>query len=144
MIRHFDHVTLAVADLERAKRFFALLGFVVDKAVVIEGERFARYMDVPGLVADHVTLVAAGVEPRLEVQLLHYRQPPAAADASIRRLDKLGYNHVCFAVDDLAATLARLAEDGIRPKGEVLDFHARKLAFVVGPEGVTIELSEWH
>ena len=25
-----------------------------------------------------------------------------------------------------------------------MDFHARKLVFIDGPEGVTIALSEWH
>jgi len=25
-----------------------------------------------------------------------------------------------------------------------MDFHSRKLVFIDGPEGVTIELSEWH
>jgi hypothetical protein len=25
-----------------------------------------------------------------------------------------------------------------------MDFHSRKLVFIDGPEGVTIELSQWH
>jgi hypothetical protein len=25
-----------------------------------------------------------------------------------------------------------------------MDFHSRKLVFIEGPEGVTIELAEWH
>jgi hypothetical protein len=25
-----------------------------------------------------------------------------------------------------------------------MDFHSRKLVFLNGPEGVTIELAEWH
>jgi hypothetical protein len=26
----------------------------------------------------------------------------------------------------------------------LLDFHSRKLIFVKGPDGITVELSEWH
>jgi hypothetical protein len=25
-----------------------------------------------------------------------------------------------------------------------MDFHSRKLVFIDGPEGVTVELSQWH
>jgi len=65
MLRNFDHVTIAVRDVDAAKSFFGLLGFREDQAVVISGEKFARYMGVPGIEAEHVTLVhesAAGCE----------------------------------------------------------------------------------
>ena len=42
MVTRFDHVTIAVRDLDRAKAFFALLGFVEDKAVVISGRPSRR------------------------------------------------------------------------------------------------------
>jgi hypothetical protein len=25
-----------------------------------------------------------------------------------------------------------------------MDFHSRKLVFIDGPEGITVELAEWH
>ena len=34
MIKHFDHVTVAVRDVEAAKSFFVLLGFKEDQSVV--------------------------------------------------------------------------------------------------------------
>ena len=144
MIRHFDHVTVVVRDLAAARRFFALLGFVEDKAVVIRGETFARYMGVPGIEADHVTLYVPGREPRFEVQLLHFRQPEPVDDRARARLDRLGFNHVCFAVDDLEAALARLTAAGVKQKSDLLDFHSRKLVFLDGPEGITVELAEWR
>jgi catechol 2,3-dioxygenase-like lactoylglutathione lyase family enzyme len=144
MIRHFDHVTVAVRDLEAARRVFALLGFAEDKGVGIEGETVARYMGVPGIEADHVTLYVPGAEPRFEVQILHYRQPALVDDAARLRLDRLGFNHVCFAVDDLEAALARLSAAGVKQRSDLLDFHSRKLVFLEGPEGITVELAEWR
>ncbi len=44
MVKHFDHVTVVVRDLEAAKTFFGLLGFELDKSVVISGEVFSDYM----------------------------------------------------------------------------------------------------
>jgi catechol 2,3-dioxygenase-like lactoylglutathione lyase family enzyme len=143
MIQRFDHVTVVVRDLENAKGFFGLLGFREDTSAVISGEMFARYMDVRGIEAEHVTLVLPGASPRLEVQLLRYRQPAAIPDPDIAKLEKVGFNHVCFAVDDLEAELARLVAAGIKLRNQVMIFQGRKLVFLEGPEGVTIELAEW-
>jgi catechol 2,3-dioxygenase-like lactoylglutathione lyase family enzyme len=143
MITHFDHVTLCVRDLEAAQRFFALLGFEEDKSVVISGDRFARYMGVDEIEADHVTLIVPGRTPRFEVQLLHYRRPEAVDDAVIARLDKLGFNHICFAVDDAETTVAHLKANGVEVRGELKGFHNRQLYFLTGPEGVTVELAQW-
>ena len=144
MVKHFDHLTIVVRDLDRAKAFFGALGFKQAIAVVITGEPFASYMGVPGIEADHVTLVLEGAEPRTEIQLLHYREPPPVPDPNIRNLSKLGMNHICFAVEDVEAEVAKLTALGFRTRNDIMDFHARKLVFVEGPEGVTVELAEWH
>jgi len=144
MIKRFDHFTMVVRDLEDAKRFFGLLGFREDISVVISGETFAAYMGVPGISADHVTLVAEGVTPRTEIQLLHYRTPQAIPDPEIRDLHKLGFNHICFAVDDIEAVVRTMRANGYHTRNDMLDFHSRKLIFLYGPEGITIELSQWH
>ena len=144
MVRHFEHVTIAVRDVDAAKRFFALLGFEEEISTVIKGPTMDSYMGVPGIEAEHVTLVLKGAAPRLEVQLLRYRQPSVPDEPRLARLDKLGFNHVCFAVDDLVAEVARLEAAGVKRRNEIMDFHGRKLVFLAGPEGVVIELSERH
>jgi catechol 2,3-dioxygenase-like lactoylglutathione lyase family enzyme len=143
MIKRFDHLTIVVEDLADAKRFFGLLGFTEVMSVVISGPTMASYMGVADIVADHVTLVAEGVSPRTEIQLLHYRQPAAIDDPHIRDLHKIGLNHVCFAVDDINAVVAMMRSNGYQTRNEIMSFHARKLVFLVGPGGTTIELSEW-
>src|SRR5215471_17583522 len=130
MLTRFDHVTIVVRDVEAAKQFFGLLGFKEDKSVVIE--------------AEHITLVLANVSPRTEVQLLKYRHPDPLLDPAISNLTKLGFNHVCFAVDNLEAEVARLKAKGVQLRNEIMDFHSRKLVFLSGPEGVTVELAEWE
>jgi catechol 2,3-dioxygenase-like lactoylglutathione lyase family enzyme len=144
MLRHFDHLTIVVRDLERAKAFFAVLGFKEAMSVVITGEPFATYMGVPDIKADHVTLVLENVSPRTEIQLLRYQHPDPLPDAHIRELNKVGMNHICFAVDDVAKEVAKLEASGFKTRNKIMDFHSRKLVFIDGPEGVTIELAEWH
>ncbi len=101
-------------------------------------------MGVPGLEARHVTLVAENVTPRTEIQLRKYLHPDPLPDPHIRDLNKLGLNHVCSAVDDIEAVVTRVEAAGFRTRAGILDFHSRKLVFLWGPGGVTIELSEWH
>jgi catechol 2,3-dioxygenase-like lactoylglutathione lyase family enzyme len=144
MVKHFDHVTIVVRDVEAAKRFFGLLGFEEVKSVVVSGTEMDRYMGVPGIEAEHVTLALAGAAPRNEVQILRYRRPEALPDPDITNLTKLGFNHVCFAVDDLDAEVRRIEAAGFRRRNEVMEFHERKLVFLVGPEGVTVELAQWR
>lgn len=141
--RGFDHVTIAVTDLGEAKHFFALLGFEETKATVVSGEEMSRYMGIPDWVADHVTLELAGAETHQEVQILRFHHPTLPDNPSESNLARLGFNHVCFAVDDLDETLHRLRAGGVHVRNEVLAFHDRRLVFLVGPANVTVELAEW-
>lgn len=143
MIKHFDHFTVAIRDVDSAKQFFGLLGFVEEETVVIAGPQFETYMGVAGIEAEHVTLVLANVLPRTEVQLLKYRHPDPLVDPAVGDLTKLGFNHVCFAVDDLDAEVAKLTAGGFQLRNQVMQFHDRKLVFLSGPEGITVELAEW-
>jgi catechol 2,3-dioxygenase-like lactoylglutathione lyase family enzyme len=138
----FDHMTVVVADLNAARQFFGLLGFVERMAVVAQGEEIARYMGIADWEADHVTLVLEGAPVHQEVQLLRFHRPAARADEGAGTLTRLGFNHVCFRVTDLDATLAHLADHDVQPRNEVMDFHDRRLVFLDGP-GVVVELAEW-
>lgn len=55
MLRYFDHVTVAVTD-PAAIGFFALLGFELDKDVVIKEPVMDQDMGIGGLEARHITL----------------------------------------------------------------------------------------
>ncbi len=144
MIKHFDHVTVVVRDLKKAKTFFQLLGLEEDKSVVISGEVFSRYMGIDDIEAEHVTLVLPDVTPRMEIQLLKDRHPDPIPDPNISKLNKLGYNHVCFAVDNIEAAVRHLKDHGIITRNHIMDFHSRKLIYIFGPEDITVELAEWY
>jgi catechol 2,3-dioxygenase-like lactoylglutathione lyase family enzyme len=138
----FDHVTLAVRDLDEAVRFFGALGFEVMKAVVISGEVMDAYMGVPGLEADHVTLAVPDAEPHQEVQLLRYHHP-VVIDEHVGDLSRTGLNHVCFRVANIEAAMDDLIAAGFETRNTLMTFHDRKLVFFVGPANAVIELAEW-
>jgi catechol 2,3-dioxygenase-like lactoylglutathione lyase family enzyme len=140
----FDHVTLAVEDLEAAVAFFALLDFVETRRVVVDGPVMSAYMGIVDWEADHVTLELRGAPTHQEVRLLRFHHPTPRPDPEEADLARLGFNHVCFAVDDLDAVLGRLRTAGVHVRNDVLEFHDRRLVFVRGPGDVTVELAEWQ
>ena len=140
----FDHVTLAVEDLDGAVEFFGLLDFAETKRVVVSGPAMSAYMGIGDWEADHVTLELRGAPTHQEVQLLRFHRPTPRSDPQESDLARLRFNHVCFAVDDLDAALARLREAGVEVRNDVLEFHDRRLVFVRGPGDITVELAEWQ
>jgi hypothetical protein len=46
-------------------------------------------------------------------------------------------NHICFAVENIEAEVAKLRTTDLRPG-------TRSWISIDGPQGVTIELSQWH
>jgi len=118
-------VTVAVADPERATKFFELLGFKKGHVAVIDGDAPAKYMGMPDMKAEHITLVLEGCTPRFEI------------------LRRRGYNHLALRVDDIAAATAHLEANGVTMLSEELDYISRRLRLFEGPEGITLELVEW-
>jgi catechol 2,3-dioxygenase-like lactoylglutathione lyase family enzyme len=143
MLKHFDHVTVAVTDMAATIRLFGLLGFELDKDVVISGPTMDRYMGIDDLEARHVVLCLKGAEPRLEVQLLHFNRSTVTPAPDVARLDRIGFNHICFAVEGIEEVVARLTASGVRLRNRMMTFHDRKLVVVEEPEGITVELAEW-
>jgi catechol 2,3-dioxygenase-like lactoylglutathione lyase family enzyme len=141
--RGFDHVTIAVLDLVAAREFFGLLGFEETASTVVSGEEMSQYMGIPGWEADHLTLALTGSATHQEVQLLRFHHPSVPENPGESNLARLGFNHVCFAVDDLDAALARLRAGGVRTRSDIMEFHDRRLVFLIGPGDITVELAEW-
>ena len=144
MIRNPDHITIAVADAARAIDFFALLGFRKDHVALIDGGAPAKYMGMPDMKAQHITLVLDGSEPRFEIQLLEFEPvPPEDRGEQPTNLRRRGYNHLAFRVDDIDSATAHLVDNGVRMLSEEMDYISRKLRLFEGPEAITLELVQW-
>ncbi|HZM88378.1 MAG TPA: VOC family protein [Blastocatellia bacterium] len=141
MILNPDHVTIAVADAGPAIEFFALLGFKKDHVAMIDGGLPARYMGMPSMKAQHITLTLEGADPHFEIQLLEFDPPPGTdPGAHPTNLRQRGFNHLAFRVDDIEATTAHLVANGVTVLSEEMDYISRKLRLFEGPEGITVEL----
>jgi catechol 2,3-dioxygenase-like lactoylglutathione lyase family enzyme len=144
MLRNPDHVTIAVADADAAIRFFELLGFRKTHLATIDAGEPAKYMAMPDMKAQHITLELEDARPHFEIQLLEFDPlPPDDPGLHPTNLRRRGYNHLAFRVDDLKAVTAHLAANGVRMLSDEMDYISRRLRFFEGPEGITLELVEW-
>jgi catechol 2,3-dioxygenase-like lactoylglutathione lyase family enzyme len=144
VIRNPDHVTIAVANAAAAIEFFELLGFRKQHVATIDGGPPARYMGMPTMKAQHITLVLEGAEPHFEIQLLEFDpSPPDDPGEHPTNLRRRGYNHLAFRVDDIAAATRHLVANGVKMLSDEMDYISRRLRFFEGPEGITLELVEW-
>ena len=123
----FLHTMVRVTDPAKSRAFYEALGFTFsrDMDIVREGQ----------LEATNYFFSVGGAEDVLELTFNH----------DGRTYDNgTGYGHIAIGVDDLDATLARLAGQGIepeRPPYTVRDGGSR-LCFVRDPDDYRIELIE--
>jgi lactoylglutathione lyase len=125
MTSRYLHTMLRVTDPDRSRAFYEALGmeFRRESPIVRNGE----------LEATLYFLGFPGQEEELELTFNH--------DGSTYDLGT-AYGHVAIGVDDLEATLASLAEQGIEP--EKPPYQVREggswLCFVKDPDGYRIEI----
>lgn len=125
-----DHLGVAVRSVEAARKFYEMLGLQVTGEEVIEHERV------------RVAMVPVG-ETRIE--LLEPTHPDSVVGRFLSKRGE-GLHHVALRVPDLAATVARLQEQGARLISEEIKIGAGGHRYVfVHPSsagGVLIELCE--
>ena len=118
------HTCYRVLDLGRSVAFYERLGFEELRRMAIGDDATNCFMGLPGDGA------------RLELTFNHGRAEPYEIGS--------GYGHIAITVDDLDATLERLAGEGIepeRPPYTVRDGGSR-ICFVRDPDDYRVELIE--
>jgi lactoylglutathione lyase len=119
------HTCYRITDVDRSVEFYETLGFEEVGRIPIRDEAINVFMNMPG----------DGDMPRLE---LTYNLGVDSYELGT------GYGHVAVTVENIHATLERLAEQGIEP--EKPPYTVREggslLCFVRDPDGYRVELIE--
>ena len=137
-----DNVLIVVDDLEAAKSFFIALGLELEGETQVEGPSVDSLIGLEGVRSTLVFLRTPDGHGRIELDKFH--TPDAVrcgpADAPV---NALGIRRIMFAVEDLDAVIARLVPHGAELIGEVVQYgDTNRLAYIRGPEGIMIGLSE--
>ena len=119
------HTMIRVADPDAAIAFFELIGLRETRRMESEQGRYTL-----------IFLSAPGQEGVAEVELTH-NWPPADGSPSEIYSGGRNFGHLAYEVDDIYATCARLASQGVTINRPPRDGH---MAFVRSPDNVSIEL----
>lgn len=137
----FDHVGVVVDDLGAAIEFFRALGFEGDGTMVVEGDDVDGINGLEGVRAELIMMRAPDGSGTLE--LVQYHEPADGGAPSPASAHQPGYRHIAIEVDDVAAVLAGLREQGFDTVGEVRQYEGTwRLCYVRGPEGLIVELAQ--
>jgi catechol 2,3-dioxygenase-like lactoylglutathione lyase family enzyme len=140
-IRRFDHVGITVADLDTATAFFVGLGLEVEGRMLMEGEFVDTVIGIPGSRSQIVMLRPPDGGPGLE--LSSFVWPEHEPGSPTAMANELGLRNVSFEVDDLQATVDRLAADGYSLIGGIGQYeNIWRMAYVRGPAGIIVSLAE--
>jgi lactoylglutathione lyase len=117
------HTCYRIGDIDRSVAFYEALGFEEASRMPIRDEAINVFMGLPGDGARLELTYNFGVDT--------YEHGT-------------GYNHIAISADDLDATLARLAEQGIEPEKPPYSVRegGSRIAFVRDPDGYRVALIE--
>jgi catechol 2,3-dioxygenase-like lactoylglutathione lyase family enzyme len=140
-VRRFDHVGITVGDLDTVSEFFVALGLEVEGRMFIEGEFLDTVCGIPGSRTEIVMLETPDGGTKLE--LARFVRPDHLPGSPQAPSNELGLRNVCFEVDDLQTCVDQAAASGYGLVGGIGEFEGVwKMAYVRGPEGLIVSLSE--
>lgn len=140
-VRRFDHVAITVADLDAMTAFFQTLGLEVEGRTFVEGEFIDTVIGIPDSRSEIVMLRPPDGGTGVELSSFVRPEPlPGSANAPA---NELGLRSIAFEVDDLRATVDRVAADGYGLVGGIGEYEGVWLmAYVRGPEGILVALAQ--
>lgn len=136
-----DNILLVVDDLEAAKAFFIELGLVLEGEMTVEGPLVGKLIGLENVRATLAMMRPPNGQGGIELDKYHTPEPIrfGPVDAPV---NTLGYRRVMFAVDDIDAVVERLRAHGAEIIGEMQYEDTNRLAYIRGPEGIIVALSE--
>jgi catechol 2,3-dioxygenase-like lactoylglutathione lyase family enzyme len=140
-INRIDHVSINVNDLSEAKAFFLDLGLEVKAEWELDGEMLDR---IVGLTNVKTACVGLGMpDGQTWIELVKFYKPSDEKEIQKPFANTLGIRHICFAVEDIEAIVAKLKRKGTEIFSEIQQYEENyKLCYVRGPEGIILELAE--
>ncbi len=137
-----DNVLIVVDDLEAAKAFFAELGMELEGETTVEGPSVDRLIGLQNVRATLALMRTPDGHGRIELDKFHTPEairtgPEKAA------VNELGIRRIMLSVDNIDQMVARLLAHGAELVGEVVQYEdTYRLAYIRGPEGIIVGLSE--
>jgi catechol 2,3-dioxygenase-like lactoylglutathione lyase family enzyme len=141
-LKRMDNVLIVVDDLEAVKAFFVELGLELEGETTVEDSSVDRLIGLQNVRATLAMMRTPDGHGRIELDKFH--TPEAIRSGPVNApVNALGIRRIMFAVEDIDTVVARLLAHGAELVGEVVQYgDTYRLAYVRGPEGIIVALSE--
>src|SRR5688572_5960541 len=141
-LKRMDNFLIVVDDLEAVKAFFLELGMELEGETTVEGPSVDRLIGLQNVRATLALMRTPDGHGRIELDKFH---TPAAIRTGPENVpvNALGIRRIMFAVDDIDDLVRSLLARGAELVGDVVQYEdAYRLAYIRGPEGIIVGLSE--
>ncbi len=139
-LKRMDNVLIVVDNLEATKAFFIELGLKFEGESTVEGPSIGALI---GLKDVRATLAMMRTPDGQGIELDKFHTPNAIRFGPVDApVNTLGFRRVMFAVVDIDAVVARMIAHGAELIGEMKHGDTYRLAYIRGPEGIIVALSE--
>ena len=141
--KKIDHINIVVKDLKRSKKFFVQLGFTVQIETILEGDWLDKLTGLKNVKASHLSLSLNNGETNIE--LLKFINPQNLTTCDNDVLNKTGFRHIAFEVEDIEKVVSNLKNQGFTFFSEIQRYKNtnKKLCYLRGPEEIVLELAEY-
>ena len=135
-----DNVLIVVDDLETTKTFFLELGCQLEGEATVEGPQVGALI---GLKEVRATLAMLRTPDGGGIELDKFHTPEAVRFGPVNApVNASGYRRVMFQVEGIDGLVAHLRSKSYELIGEMQYENMYKLAYIRGPEGIIVGLSE--
>ena len=139
-LKRMDNVLIVVEDLEAVKAFFIELGLKLEGQTTVEGPLVGNLI---GLKDVRATLAMLRTPDGHGIELDKFHTPdPVRFGPVSAPVNTLGIRRVMFDVEGIDEVVARMRAHGSELIGEMRYEDSYKLAYIRGPEGIIVGLSE--
>lgn len=135
-----DNILIVVDDLEATKTFFMDLGCELEGEAVVEGPMVGALI---GLKEVRATLAMLRSPNGVGIELDKFHTPEAVRFGPAELpVNAIGYRRVMFEVEGIDDLVAYILSRGYKLIGEMQYENSFRLAYIRGPEGIVVGLSE--
>lgn len=136
-----DNVLLVVDDLEAVKAFFIELGMDLEGEATVEGPLVGSLIGLKDVQATLAMMRPPDGHGGIELDKFHTPNPIRFGPINAP-VNTLGFRRVMLVVDDIDEVVARMRAQGSEIIGEMQFEDTNRLAYIRGPEGIIVGLSE--
>lgn len=143
MVKQIDHLAIVVADLEKSRKFFEILGFEETIRSTLDAAFLESVTNIRGAAGSFVGMKHQ--DSQLIIELLHFDSPETLSDPQCGDPSRIGFRHLAFSVQDIESTVARLKEFGVEFLSPIRTWEktGKRLVYFRGPDGILMELAEY-